>query len=227
MGNKLGWKYFRNKLTGEHTMKLSDVYTEYPDWEMTTRAGYEAWIINHDPQDADALPVLPGSPLDTRLQAPTGTETGDGVADGPIFVGIERRIMKSGDARFLEGIDEPMGIETASYINNLSIELHNTQKVADTFAQKAADLERELAAARARVTAVEGALEASSKTLKALMNNCEYAMRPDDKQFTPIPDKQQFHELFMMAVNADEMIMKALRLPAQATAQADAGEGSK
>jgi hypothetical protein len=74
-------------------------------------------------------------------------------AGDSVFVGIERRIMKSGDTRFLEGIDEPMGTETARYINNLSIELHNMQKVVSmaqadlvTAQQRIRDLEARLAA---------------------------------------------------------------------------------
>lgn len=91
------------------------------------------------------------APADTAAEAAPGGEAG---ATSPsVFVGIERRIMKSGDTRFLEGINEPMGIETARYINNLSIELHNTNKVMDA-------LMTDLATVRAERDALAAALEA-------------------------------------------------------------------
>lgn len=68
-----------------------------------------------------------------------------------IFELLERRMMKKDGVNYLDGIDEPIGKETADYINTQSMKLHDAEKVSETFSsilsekyQKIKELEAEI-----------------------------------------------------------------------------------
>lgn len=97
---------------------------------------------------------IPASDLTPADSAPRGSTASAG--DGGVFDLIERRIMKSGDIRYLEGINEPIGLETAKYINNQSMALHDANQARLVFAGQADDLRAQIATLQAQLTVYAG-----------------------------------------------------------------------
>jgi hypothetical protein len=154
------WKDYEDYC--ERCARQAKTPVSFPVWDKMTR-GLSSYM------GKELAPAAVPAPSEPATQ-PAQSTASAGEGDASVVIGIERRIMKSGDVRFLEGINEPMGIETARYINNLSIELHNTQKVAEAFASTTNDsgyselidelsgqikrLERENAAAKAALAEI-------------------------------------------------------------------------